>query len=99
MTGRARVVARPEEFARLRHGEIVVCRITSPEWAVALGRVAALVTSEGGMLSHPAIIAREFGLSAVVGVANATRVIATGDLLRVDPVAGTVAIVDQLTPS
>lgn len=92
VTGKARVIRNPEELALVRHGEIVVCRITSPEWAVGLGRVAALVTNEGGSLSHPAIIAREFGMTAIVGAANATTRIASGDTIRVDPVAGTVTV-------
>lgn len=77
---------------KLKHGEILVCRITSPEWAVGLGRVAAIVTNEGGQLSHPAIIAREFGISAVLGAAEATARIKSGDRLRVDPAAGEVTI-------
>jgi pyruvate,water dikinase len=92
VTGRARVIHRPEQIVELRHGEIVVCRITSPECAVALGRVAAIVTNEGGVLSHPAVIAREFDIPAVVGVAEATQRIATGDTIRVDPVAATVSL-------
>lgn len=93
VTARARVIQRPEQLVGLRHGEIVVCRITSPEWSVSLGKVAALVTDEGGVLSHPAIIAREYGVPAVVGAAGATRRVATGDTIRVDPAAGTVTIV------
>ena len=53
-----------------------------------------IVTNEGGMLSHPAIIAREYGVTAVVGAADATRRIATGDTIRVDPVASTVRVVN-----
>jgi rifampicin phosphotransferase len=90
VTGRARVLRGPEEMARLREGEIVVCRITSPEWSIGLGRVAAIVTDEGGLLSHPAIIAREYGIPAVLGTERATQEISEGDLLRVDPIAGTV---------
>jgi pyruvate,water dikinase len=93
ITGRARVVHHPEQMAGLRHGEIVVCRITSPECAVALGRVAAIVTNEGGMLSHPAIIAREFDVPAVVGAAQATERLRTGDTIRVDPLEGTVSLI------
>ena len=93
--GRAFVAQLPEQLAHVRHGEIVVCRITSPEWAVALGRVAALVTEEGGTLSHPAIIAREFGVPAVVGAATATTRIHTGDMVEVDPVAGTVTLLTK----
>lgn len=95
VTGRARVVAQPAELAALRHGEVVVCRITSPEWSVGLGRVAAIVTDEGGLLSHPAIIAREMGIPAVLGAAGATARIRTGDTVRVDPVAGTVVVVPR----
>lgn len=93
VTGRARVLERAEELATLRHGEILVCRITSPEWSVALGRVSAIVTDEGALLSHPAIIAREYGVTAVVGTSLATRAIATGDTVRVDPLEATVTVV------
>lgn len=90
--GRARVVDRPDTLCELRHGEVLVCRITSPEWSVGLGRVAAIVTNEGGVLSHPAIIAREYGVPAVLGAELATTVIRTGDRVRVDPVAGRVDV-------
>lgn len=93
VTARARVIERPEELRDLRHGEVLVCRITSPEWSVALGRVAAIVTDEGGLLSHPAIIAREHGVTAVLGAGVATRHVRTGDTLRVDPVDGTVTVI------
>lgn len=91
--GRARIVRHPEDMVKVRPGEIVVCRITSPEWAVGLGRVAALVSDEGGMLSHPAIVAREFDVPAVVGCTDATKRIHTGDTIEVDPVAATVTII------
>ena len=90
--GRARVIHRPEEISALRHGEVLVCRITSPEWSVGLGRVAAIVTDEGGVLSHPAIIAREFDVPAVLGTGAATKRISSGDRVRVDPIAGTVTV-------
>ena len=87
---RVRVIDAPEELASLRHGEVLVCRITSPEWSVALARVAAIVTNEGALLSHPAIIAREYGVTAVVGCGPATTHLTTGDRVCVDPIAGTV---------
>ncbi len=95
VTGKARVVEQPEELARVRHGEVVVCRITSPEWSVGLGRVAALVTEEGGGLSHPAIIARELGVTAVLGATGAMRRVETGDRVRVDPIAGVVEVLPR----
>lgn len=93
VTARARVVQDPSALDALQHGEVLVCRITSPEWCVALGRASAIVTDEGALLSHPAIIARELGLSAVLGTTDATRAIATGDLVRVDPVDASVTVV------
>ncbi len=95
VTARARVILDPADLVRVRHGEVLVCRITSPEWSVGVGRVAAIVTNEGGALSHPAIIAREYGLTAVLGAADATTRIADGDVVRVDPTAGTVVVVKR----
>lgn len=95
VTAKARVVDRPEELVSLRHGEVLVCRITSPEWSVALGRVAAIVTNEGALLSHPAIIAREYGVTAVVGCGPATERIRTGETVRVDPIDGTVTVLED----
>ncbi len=92
VVGTARVIRQAGELDTLRAGEVLVCRLTSPEWSLALGRAAAIVTDEGGALSHPAIIAREYGVSAVLGTEEATRRIATGDRVRVDPITGTVVI-------
>ena len=92
VTATARVIDHVAQLGSLRHGEVLVCRITSPEWSLALGRAAAMVTDEGGALSHPAIIAREYGVPAVLGTERATRRIVTGDTVRVDPVAGTVEV-------
>jgi len=93
VTAKARVIGHPDELGSLGSGEVLVCRITSPEWSVALGRVAAIVTNEGALLSHPAIIAREYGVTAVVGCGPATDLIQTGDIVRVDPIDGTVAVI------
>lgn len=90
--GRARVLDGPEDMGSLQAGEIMVCRITSPEWSLGLGRVGAIVTDEGGQLSHPAIIAREHDVPAVLGTELATRRLRTGDILRVDPIASTVDV-------
>ena len=89
-TGPARIVRGPRDFDRLQPGDVMVCRITSGEWSVAFGRVGALVTEEGGFLSHPAIIAREFGIPAVVGTDVALQRIAEGDVVTVDGDAGRV---------
>jgi phosphoenolpyruvate synthase/pyruvate phosphate dikinase len=65
-TGRARVIVGGDQFEEVQAGEVLVCPQTSSTWTILLGRIGALVTDDGGILSHPAIAAREFGLPAVV---------------------------------
>jgi len=92
--GPARVVKTVREIADVRDGEILVCSITSPAWAPIFSKVEAVVTDIGGVMSHAAIVCREYGLPAVVGTGRATSQIRTGQLLRVDGSAGTVAILE-----
>jgi pyruvate,water dikinase len=92
--GRARVIQRPDQLDRLEDGEILVAPSTSPSWAPVFGKIAAAVLDAGGIMSHAAIIAREYGLPAVVGTGRATKTIRTGDRLRVDADAGVVTILD-----
>lgn len=90
ITGTARVVANPREASRLRPGEILVTRATDPGWTPVFSVIGGLVLEVGGSLSHGAIVAREYGLPAVVNVADATRRIYDGQLLTVDGRAGRV---------
>jgi pyruvate,water dikinase len=92
--GPARNVASLDEFDRVREGEILVCRMTNPAWVVLFTKIAGLVTDAGGTASHPAVVAREFGIPAVVGTSNATERIQTGDRVRVN---GATGVVDILT--
>ena len=90
-TGTVRVIHSESEFGRLRAGDVLVCPVTSPVWSVLFPSLGALVTDSGGILSHPAIIAREFRVPAVV----ATRVGTSkqdGQVVTVDGSAGTVEI-------
>jgi phosphohistidine swiveling domain-containing protein len=100
-TGRARVVMHPESLADLLHQlsdeDILVTQATDPGWTLVFGRVRALVMSLGGQLSHGAIVAREYGLPAVVGLGDAVSRIQDGDRLLVDGTHGTVTILE--TPS
>ena len=73
-------------------GEILVAPLTAPSWAPIFGRIAATVTDTGGIMSHAAIVCREYGLPAVTGTGVATSTITTGMLLRVDGARGTVTI-------
>jgi phosphohistidine swiveling domain-containing protein len=90
--GVARVVRGPEEFNQVKKGEIMVCVMTNPAWVVVFTKIAGLVTDAGGVLAHPAVVAREFGIPAVVGTTNATLRIKTGDRLRVNGSTGVVEI-------
>ncbi len=90
--GPARVVLDVERLGELRQGEILIAPVTSPSWTPVFGTIAAAVSDIGGIMSHAAIVSREYGLPAVVGTGNATSRIKTGDRVRVDGNAGTVTI-------
>jgi pyruvate,water dikinase len=92
--GPARVVKAVGEIADVRDGEVLVCTITSPAWAPIFSKITAAVTDIGGVMSHAAIVCREYGLPAVVGTGRATSTIRTGQRVRVDGSAGTVTILE-----
>lgn len=92
-TGPARIIRSESEFHRLRPGDVLVCPVTSPVWSVLFPSIGALVTDIGGMLSHPAIIAREYRLPAVVATGDATSRLTDGQIVTVDGTAGMVRIV------
>ena len=92
--GPARVVKSVEEIARLQQGDILVCQITNPTWAPIFQKIAAAVSDIGGSMSHAAIVAREYGLPAVVGTGNATSRIKDGQRIRVDGGRGVVTILE-----
>jgi len=91
--GLARVVQSVDEIADVREGEILVCASTSPAWAPIFTKLKATVTDVGGVMSHAAIVCREYGLPAVVGTGRATAVIRTGQTIRVNGSQGTVTLV------
>ena len=93
--GIARVVRTVEEFDQVREGDILVCQMTNPAWVVLFTKIAGLVTDTGGTTSHPAVLAREFGIPAVIGTSVATQRIATGDRLKVDGSTGLVQIIRE----
>jgi pyruvate,water dikinase len=93
--GVARVVKSVDEIGRLRHGDILVCQVTNPTWAPVFQKIAAAVSDIGGTMSHAAIVAREYGLPAVVGTGTATQAIKDGQRIRVDGGRGVVTILSQ----
>ena len=91
MTGKARVIRSPQG-AHLEPREILVASSTDPGWMPLFLTAGGLVMEMGGMMSHGAVVAREYGIPAVVGVAGATERIMTGDSLTVDGTAGVVSM-------
>jgi phosphohistidine swiveling domain-containing protein len=88
--GRARVVTGPADFGRVRPGDVLVATTTTPAWTSLFPSLAALVTETGGVLSHAAIVAREYGLPAVVGAEGATKLLADGARVHVNGSTGEV---------
>jgi len=91
-TGPVRVIMDESRFDRLRSGDVMVCPITSPVWSVLFPSVGALVTDTGGVLSHPAIIAREYRVPAVVATGNATGLLHDDQMVTVDGTAGRIEV-------
>ena len=82
----------PEEFDKLQRGEILVCPHTDPEWTPLFTLAAGVVVDTGGILSHAAIVAREYGIPAVLAAGDATKKLRDGDSVLVDGTAGTVTV-------
>ena len=92
VTGPARVLSGPEDFAQMRAGDVLVAAITTPAWTPLFARAAAIVTDVGGPLSHGSIVAREYGIPAVLGTGAATKRIRSGQVITVDGSAGMVTL-------
>jgi phosphohistidine swiveling domain-containing protein len=90
--GIARVVHGTEDFARVERGDVLVCTTTTPAWTPLFGAIGGLVTDTGGILSHAAVVAREYGVPTVVGAEVATRLIPDGARVSVDGETGEVRI-------
>jgi pyruvate,water dikinase len=92
VTGRAYVLHGPEDFDQMEHGGILVAKMTTPAWTPLFAMAGAVVTDIGGPLSHGSIVAREYGIPAVLGTGAATHVITTGQQITVDGDAGLVIL-------
>jgi phosphohistidine swiveling domain-containing protein len=90
--GTARVALGTDDFARIFPGDIIVCPSSNPSWVPVFTIAGGLVTNTGGILSHAALVAREFGLPAVVGVPEATSKIRDGQTIEIDGTTGTVRL-------
>jgi len=95
VTGIASVIMSPADFSDMKPDTILVCPTTTPAWTPLFSQASALVTDIGGILAHGSIVAREYGIPAVMGTGNITQRIKTGQQITVDGVAGTVTIDGQ----
>lgn len=93
--GVARVIMKHEQFQDFRKGEVLVTSMTRPEFLPLMKKAAAIVTNEGGITSHAAIVSRELGKPCVIGTKNATELINDGDLVEVRGNHGTVRIMKE----
>lgn len=91
--GKARIVLKRENFSEFKEGEILITSMTTPEYAPLMKKAAAVVTDQGGITCHAAIISRELGLPCIIGTQVATKKIKTGDLVEVRANHGTVRII------
>jgi pyruvate,water dikinase len=89
--GVARVVYTPDELARVQYGDVLVAPATDPAWTPVFARLAGLVVERGGVLSHSAVVAREYRVPAVAGIANIVAEIRDGEIIEVDGSRGIVA--------
>ncbi|MDR3575930.1 MAG: PEP/pyruvate-binding domain-containing protein [Anaerolineaceae bacterium] len=93
VTAPARVLRGPEDFNQLQPGDVLVAPITTPAWTPLFALASAIVTDIGGPLSHSSIVAREYGIPAVLGTGIATRCIQSGQMVTVDGSSGTVSLI------
>ena len=94
--GRVRVLTDAKCIDQLEKGEILVCHMTSPDFVVGMKKAAAIITDEGGITCHAAIISRELNIPCIIGTKIATRVLKTGDKVKVDADKGIVEIMSRL---
>jgi phosphohistidine swiveling domain-containing protein len=93
--GTVRVVLDPDSDEVLADGEVLVCKVVDPGWTALVSLAGALVTDIGSPASHGAIVARELGITCVVGTGNGTKVLRTGDVVRVDGSTGEIAVLTR----
>ncbi|WP_420629129.1 PEP/pyruvate-binding domain-containing protein [Candidatus Leptofilum sp.] len=98
VTAPATVIHSAADFDKMQPGTILVCTTTTPAWTPLFSQAIGLVTDVGGALAHGSIVAREYGIPAVMGTGVATERIKTGTMLKVDGDAGTVTLVDEFDP-
>ncbi len=90
VSGKAKVIPSVEEIGKVEKGDILVTAMTTPDWVPAMRKSRAIITDEGGVTCHAAIVSRELGIPCVVGTGNATKTLCSGETLTVDGFTGKV---------
>ena len=90
--GRVRIIDNPEHLSEFKRGEILVTYMTTMEFTSLFGKAVGIITDEGGLSSHAAIISREFGIPCIVGTTIATRTLRTGDLIELNASEGKITL-------
>ncbi len=94
--GRVKIVTKLSELNKVEKGDVLVAKMTTPDYMTALHKVSAIVTDEGGITCHAAIVAREFNIPCITATRNATQILADGDLVEVDAVNGIVRMIETI---
>jgi pyruvate,water dikinase len=92
VTGKARIVLSRADFGKIEKGDVLVTSMTRPEFTQVLSQISAIITNEGGVTSHAAIISRELGIPCVIGTHTATKILKDGDLVEVNANIGIIKI-------
>jgi len=95
--GRVKIVGNIKELNKVEKGDILVAKMTTPDYMIAINKAAAIVTDEGGVTCHAAIVSREFNIPCITGTRIATKTLSDNDLVEVDAFEGKVRILETIT--
>ncbi len=96
VTGRVKVVNKLSELDKIKKGDVLVTKMTTPDYMMAIHKSAAIVTDEGGITCHAAIVSREFNIPCIMATKNGTQILSDNDLVEVDAYEGTVRVVETV---
>jgi len=96
VSGTVKVVTKLAQLKKVKRGDILVSKMTTPDYMVAIHNAAAIVTDEGGVTCHAAIVSREFNIPCITGTRNATQILSDGDIVEVDANEGVVRVLENV---
>jgi phosphohistidine swiveling domain-containing protein/Fe2+ or Zn2+ uptake regulation protein len=96
ITGKVKIISKLSELSKVEKGDVLVTKMTTPDYMIAIHKAVAIVTDEGGVTCHAAIVSREFNIPCIVATRNATQVLSDNDLVEVDAYKGEVQILEPI---